>query len=566
LALACDIPSPPEHRRAVPRSGNARAPHRVARWPILPAMIDLLVAQPMLLLFLVLAVGYAAGRVSAGGVQLGIAAVLFAGLAAGALDPRLALPEFVRSFGLVLFVYAVGVSSGPGFVTSLRRRGLRDTAWTVALLAMAAGITALAQRALGLPAAVTAGLFCGALTNTPALAAVLERLPAGAHAPVVGYSVAYPMGALGIVLALAVARRRWRADLEATERAGHLDVQFMLVRHEAATTAPVKELLRTWGIRARFVRRRRAGHWALLNPDERLAVGDLVTAVGLPEALRQLAERVGEVSEEHVELDRSDLDFRRIFVSEHAVAGRSLAELKTLTRFGALVTRVRRGDVDLVPDGRTVLELGDRVRVVAPRERMAEISRFFGDSYRALGEIDAVSFGLGAGLGLLLGLVSIPLPGGGFFRLGPAGGPLVMGLVLGALGRTGPLVWQLPYSASLTLRQLGLALFLAAVGVSAGTPFVRTLGTGGGLPLLAAGAVVTLATAAVALWSGRALLRTPAGVAMGMASGVHTQPAGLAFANDAARDESPNVGYASVSPVATVTKILLAQLLLGGGR
>ncbi len=520
----------------------------------------------MLLLFVVLAAGYAVGRVSLGGVQLGVAAVLFAGLVAGALEPRLELPEFVRGFGLVIFVYSVGISSGPGFVTSLRRRGLRDTVWTVSLLVVAAVLAAAAGRALHLPSAITSGIFCGALTNTPALAAVLERLPAGDHAPAVGYSIAYPFGALGVVLALAVARWRWRADLESSARRGHLDVRFLLVTNDDAIGTPVKLLLRTWGIRARFVRRRRAGTWALVSPDAALERDDLVTAVGRIDVLDLLTARVGEESEERVELDRSDLDFRRIFVSNSSVAGRSLAELKTLTRFGALVTRLRRGDQDLVPEGRTVLELGDRVRVVAPRTRMAEISRFFGDSYRALGEIDAVSFGLGAALGLLLGLVTIPLPGGAFFRLGPAGGPLVMGLVLGALGRTGPIVWQLPYSAGLTLRQLGLALFLAAVGVSAGTPFVRTLREGGGLELLAAGAAITVVTATLALWTSRRLLRAPAGVAMGMASGVHTQPAGLAFANDAARDESPNVGYASVSPIATVAKILLAQLLMGGGR
>jgi putative transport protein len=382
---------------------------------------------------------------------------------------------------------------------------------------------------------------------------------------VVGYSVAYPLGALGIVLALAVAKRRWKRDLDAAASSGHLDVRFVQVTREDATRAPVEQVLREAGIRARFVRRRRDGAWALLNPNQPLRVGDLAAVVGLPAMLDRVAERFGEASEERVELDRNELDVRRIFVSEPGVAGRSLAELKTLSRFGALVTRVRRGDVDLVPDGRTVLELGDRVRVVAPRERIAEVSRFFGDSYRALGEIDAVSFGLGAGLGLLLGMISVPLPGGAYFRLGPAGGPLVVGLVLGALGRTGPVVWQLPYSAGVTLRQFGLAVFLATVGVAAGTPFLQTLAGRGGLLMLAAGAVVTVATAALALWSAKRWLRAPAGIAMGMASGVHTQPAALAFATDAAREESPNLGYASVSPVATVTKILLAQLLLGAG-
>lgn len=526
-------------------------------------MIALLAAQPLLLLFLVLAVGYAVGRVSLGGVQLGVAAVLFAGLAAGALDPSLHLPEIVRSFGLVLFVYAIGVASGPGFFASLRRRGLRDSAWTVALLAGAAALAAGAHAAFGVPAPVVAGLFCGALTNTPALAAVLERLPAASTAPVVGYSVAYPAGALGIVLALAVARRAWRRDLDALARGGELAVRFVRVTSPEAVGRTIVELLARWNVRARFVRVRRAGEWRLVSPYEALARDDVVTVVGLPAALDRVVREMGEESEAREELGHGDLDFRRIFVSDPAVAGRPLQELKTLSRFGALVTRIRRGDVDLVPEGRTVLELGDRVRVVAPRERIPEVTRFFGDSYRALGEVDAVSFGLGIGCGLVLGGLSIPLPGGAFFRLGPAGGPLVAGLVLGALGRTGPLVWQLPYSAGLTLRQLGLAVFLAAVGVGAGTPFVRTLASGGGFTLLGAGAAVTLVTAALALVTARRWLRAPVGLAMGLASGVHTQPAALAFANDAARDESPNLGYASVSPVATVTKILLAQLLLG---
>ncbi len=525
-------------------------------------MIDLLIGEPLLLLFLVLALGYAVGRISFGGIQLGIAAVLFVGLAAGAIDSQLELPPFVRSFGLVLFVYAVGVSSGPGFVASLRRRGLRDTAWTMTLLVIAAALARVVQSVLHLPAAVTAGLFCGALTNTPALAAVLERLPAGDPAPAIGYSVAYPMGALGLLLGLAVAKRKWQHDLDALARSGNIELRFVIVSRDSAIGRPVEELLREWQVRARFVRRRRAGKWLLLNPSEALEKGDLATVVGLRADLDRVMHEVGEESEERIELGRTDLDFRRVFVSKGNVAGRSLGELKTLTRFGALVTRVRRGDLDLIPDGRTVLELGDRVRVVAPREKMAEITRFFGDSYRALGEIDAVSFGFGVGLGLLLGMVSIPLPGGTMFRLGPAGGPLVAGLVLGAVGRTGPLVWQLPYSAGLTLRQLGLALFLAAVGVSAGGPFTRTLAEGGGYALLAGGAAITLTTAALALWSARRFLRAPAGIAMGMTTGVHTQPAGLAFANEAAPDESPNLGYASVSPVATVGKILLAQLLL----
>lgn len=526
-------------------------------------MTDLLVAQPLLLLFIVLAVGYALGRIAIGGVSLGVAAVLFAGLAAGALDSRLALPEVFSRFGLVLFVYAVGIGSGPGFWTSLRRRGGRDGLWVILLLAGAAGVVHFARPLLGVPAGIAAGLFCGALTNTPALAAVLERLPAGDPGPVVGYSVAYPMGALGIVLALAIARRRWHGDLERARVEGRLEARFIRVQRADAHGRSPEEVLRESGIRARIVRLRRGGAWSILHPAAPLEIADLVTAVGLPQALDALAVRLGEYSDEAISLESSGLERRRIFVSERAVAGRSLGELRTMSRFGALVTRVRRGDRDLVPDGRTMLELGDRVRVVAPQGRMDEVSRFFGDSYRGISEIDVVSFGLGAALGLLLGMIAVPLPMGGAFRLGPAGGPLVMGLILGGFGRTGPVVWQLPYSASVTLRQVGVSVFLAGVGVRAGTPFLETLETGGGARLLGAGAVVTLTTAAFALITARVMLRAPAGEAMGMAAGVHTQPAALAFATESTRDASPDAGYANVGPVATVAKILIAQILLG---
>lgn len=526
-------------------------------------VLDLLAAQPLELLFLVLAVGYAVGRLSWGGVQLGVAAVLFAGLAAGMLDPRLQLPEFVRGFGLVVFVYAIGVSSGPAFMASFKQRGLRDSLWTVALLGLGAALASWGGRTMGLAPDLIAGLYCGALTNTAALAALLERASASGSGTVVGYSIAYPAGALGIVLALAVARRLWQRDLVRAAQGTQLTVQSLRVTQPGAVDVPLKRLLADADIRARFVRRRRGDHWELLHPDEGLSLGDVVTAVGLPEALARLTTLVGEPSEDREGPSASGLELRRIFVSDPAVAGRALADLRTLTRFGALVTRIRRGDADLVPDGRTVLELGDRVRVIAPHERMAEVSRFFGDSYRALGEIDAVSFGLGAALGMLLGLLPVPLPGGATFKLGPAGGPLVVGLILGAAGRTGPIVWQVPYSASLTLRQLGLALFLAAVGVNAGAPFARTLATPDGLRLLALGAVITVVVAALALWTSRAWLKAPPGIAMGLASGVHTQPAGLAFASETTRDESPGLGYSTVSPIATLAKIILAQLLLG---
>jgi putative transport protein len=208
-----------------------------------------------------------------------------------------------------------------------------------------------------------------------------------------------------------------------------------------------------------------------------------------------------------------------------------------------------------------VLELGDRVRVVARPDQMNAVSRFFGDSYRSLSEVDLLTLNLGFALGLLVGMIPIPLPGA-TIRLGFAGGPLIVALILGALGRTGPLVWSLPYSANLTLRQIGLILFLAGIGTRSGYAFVSTLQGGGGLTLFVAGAAITILMALVTLVLGYRVLHIPMGVLIGMLAGLQTQPALLGFALEQTDNDLPNIGYSAVYPIALITKIVCAQLLL----
>jgi putative transport protein len=208
------------------------------------------------------------------------------------------------------------------------------------------------------------------------------------------------------------------------------------------------------------------------------------------------------------------------------------------------------------------VELGDRVRVLAHRATIRDVTQFLGDSYRAVSEIDVLTFSVGCALGLALGLVPIPLPGGVELRLGLAGGPLIVALLLGHLERTGPILWMVPYSVNLTVRQLGLILFLAGIGTGAGYDFVRYLASGGGLLAFAAGAGMTLSAAALTLWAGARFLDLPFSTLAGTLAGLQTQPAVLGFALEQTGDEAPNVGYATVYPVAMITKVLLGQLLL----
>jgi putative transport protein len=532
-------------------------------------VIDFLVDNPFVLLFLVLGLGYLAGKARVAGFGLGVSAVLFVGLAFGALSPRIRLPEFVYQLGLILFVYTVGVAAGPGFIVALRRRGLGANLLVVGVLSAAAALALVAGRAADLSPGLSAGVFTGATTNTPALAAVLQHQEGSAEAgavtdPVLGYSVAYPFGVLGMVLAVWAARRLGRRGSGGSAR----PVEDELVNLTARVTSPdvvgrsVAELMHEhrWTVVLSRVSRGdeaevpAAGF--VLRPD------DLVVVVGPSGEAEHVAAELGERAPDELPLDRSELDARRMFVSAMEPIGQRIADLGLIERYGAIITRVRRGDADRLANPDTVLEPGDRVRVVAPRERMDEVTRFFGDSYRTLSEIDVAAFSLGLVAGLLIGLVPVPMPGGGDFRLGMAGGPLVVGLVLGALERTGPITWQLPYNANLTLRQLGAVLFLGGVGVRSGDAFVGTLSSGDGLVMLGAGAAITVSAAVLVVWLGRVLLRVPVDVLCGIVAGMQTQPAVLAFAVEQAGDDLPNTGYASVYPVATIAKIVLAQVLL----
>ena len=542
-------------------------------------MLQLLIEQPLLLLFLVAAIGYPLGQIKVRGSSLGVAAVLFVGLAFGALDPDLKLPAVIYEFGLVLFVYTIGLGSGPAFVRSLGRDGLRNSGLVIGALAAAAVLAVVLARLFGLSGPIAAGAFAGGLTNTPALAGVIENLKASAggdalnpllNEPVVGYSISYPFGVLGMILAIALARRVWRVDYRAEARqlrelgatGEPLQNYTVLITQPAAADKSIQELVQANDWDVIFSRIRRDGQLSLASAQSRLQPGDLVSIIGHAEELQQVTAFLGQQSDARLEADVSEIIYRRIFVSNPKVIGRRLRDLDLAQRFGALVTRVRRGDMQILPHADTVLEPGDMVRVVVQRDRLDAVSEYFGDSYRALSEIDILTFSLGLTLGLLLGSLPVPLPGGITLRLGIAGGPLIVGLILGATGRTGRIVWSLPYSANVLLRQLGLVLFLAGVGTRSGYAFVTTLAQGNAWGVLAAGALITATAALLILWIGRRVFKMPLSILSGILSGLQTQPAVLGFAQEQAGNDLPNIGYTAVYPAAMIAKILLAQLVL----
>ncbi|MEO7909539.1 MAG: aspartate:alanine exchanger family transporter [Roseiflexaceae bacterium] len=542
-------------------------------------MLQILIDNPLLTFCIVAALGYLLGHIKIGGSSLGIAAVLFAGLFVGAIDPRLKLPDAIYLLGLMLFVYMIGLSSGPAFFASLRRHGIRDNLLVVGALVLGAVLLAALQRLLGLQPAVVAGMFAGSFTNTPALASVLDYIRNAAPKealdqlladPVVGYSATYPIGVIGTMVAIVVARRIWRVDYAAEAEqlraqgliSDRLQRRTIRVTQAAVVRQPIAQLSRIHKWDVVFGRVMHQQQLALATGQTSLETNDLVTAIGTTENLERVTRILGEISPEQLDVDRRTLDYRRIFVSNANIAGHRIADLHLMERFGAVVTRVRRGDSDLLAHGDTMIELGDRVRVVADPAHMDEISAYFGDSYHALSEVNILALSIGLTLGLLLGLVQIPLPGGVHLALGYAGGPLVVALILSARERTGPLNWTLPYSANLTLRQIGLLLFLAGIGTRAGAAFLATFTQGNGLELLLAGGFVTISIVLAALWVGYKLLHIPLSILIGIVSGLQTHPALLSFATEQTGSDVPAIGYAEVYPVAIIAKIIIAQMLL----
>jgi putative transport protein len=544
-------------------------------------MLDLLAQNPLLLLFTVIGLGYLVGNVNLFGLKLGVSAVLFVGIFFGALDSRLSLPEHIYIIGLVLFVYAIGLQSGHGFFASFRKRRIRSSLVTVLILAVGAVVTIVAQHYLGISASSAAGLFCGALTNTPALATAVEtsknlsiNLPPETHAlyagsPVVAYALAYPFGVFGVIFWLFLSKKLLKSNLTQEDtgtkpESGKETIYSRTFRatNPAIVGKTVEEILAPLNDQGFVLSRIRKGNKTdIVLLDTVLELNDCIVAVGDGDAMQRAQLIFGEQAQEHLAIGLDGISYRRIFVSNKEVVGRSIRELNLSQNLHAIITRLRRGDVDMVPAPDMALEMGDRIRVITQRENMDRATKYFGDSLKSISETDYLSLSLGIVLGVFLGMIPIPLPHGLHLKLGFAGGPLVAGLILGRLERTGPITWEMPFNANLVLRQVGLVFFLAGIGTKAGDSFIAAFQAGGGR-LVAAGAIITTLTTFLTILIGHKYLKLPLVAVMGFAAGIQTRPSCLAYANRQTDSDLPNVWYTTVYPASTVAKILLAQLIV----
>jgi putative transport protein len=544
-------------------------------------LFDLLAQNPLLLLFTVIGLGYLVGNIDFFGFRLGVAAVLFVGMLFGALDKRLSLPEHIYIIGMVLFVYAIGLQSGHGFFASFRKRGFKLSIIALVILIFGAMASISLHKLIGISGPAVAGLFCGAITSTPALAAAVDtakhlsvNLPPevanlNTSSPVVTYGLTYPFGVFGVMLAFFICNKFLKVNPDKGTSEAHGDTgQGAIFSRTFAITNPaiegktVRDVLSSIKDSGFVLSRIKKGDKVdIITPDTVLDLKDQVVAAGDADAMQRALLIFGELAPDHLTLGISGITYRRIFVSNKEVAGKSLRELNLSQELNAIVTRLRRGDVDIVPKPDTILEMGDRIRVITRKENMERVTQYFGDSLKSITETDYLSLSLGIVIGVFLGMISIPLPHGLSFKLGFAGGPLIAGLVLGRLERTGPITWEMPFNANLVLRQVGLVFFLAGIGTKAGGGFDATFQVGG-WKLIAGGAILTTFVTMLTIVVSYKYLKLPMAAVMGIMSGIQTQSACLAFANQQTDTDLPNIWYTTVYPASMVAKIIIAQIIV----
>lgn len=523
---------------------------------------DTIGSQPILTIFLAIGIGYLVGQINFGGFSLGVGAVLFVGLALGAFAPKAQITGPISLTGLIMFLYCIGILYGRQFFEGMagsegRRYNILATIGVLASLAVALGLGKIFDVKVG----HTLGLFAGSMTSTATLQAALDTMKNSE--PSIGYSVAYPFGVIGPILCFYFMTRRVKPKFPTKAQRFHM-AEITLSEASAGRTLQsiMKDLAA--GLQVTMVRK---NHGNVLPKDDLLVeAGDGILVVAESQTdIDAAAARLGSIDLGRLTRDRSAVDYVRVFVGKASMVGIPLSQLPLPKGMPINILHVRRYDTDLVAAPDLMLEFGDRVGVLTSTGLKEEVRKLFGDTVKAAAEFSYVSLGIGMVLGVLLGLIPIPIPGVGVVTLGIGGGPLIVALILGKLRRTGPMLWVMPLPANIVLRNFGLALFLAAVGINAGQPFVKTIAATGPT-LLLIGVVVLLVTVAIVLLVGYYLMKIPYDDLLGVASGATGNPAILVYSNRMAPTERPDIGYAMIFPSMTIVKVIAVQvvgLLLG---
>ena len=538
------------------------------------------VAHSVLILALVIALGIMLGKIKVAGISLGVTWILFVGIIFSHFGMRLNehLIHFMKEFGLILFVYSIGLQVGPGFFSSFKKGGVRLNLLATMVVCAGVLVTCGLYVITGLPVTTMVGILSGAVTNTPGLGAAQQAYSdmTGIDSPdiALGYAVAYPLGVIGIILSMMVLRRVFRIDFAKEEKKAldTMDVQHDSVAqpHSLSVVNPAledKSIRELQGLVNRdFVIsriRRQGGEIEIADDDTLLHVGDQILVVTTPRDAAAITAFIGrDVQVEWEQLDKR-LISRRILITKPELNGKSLAQLKLHAGFGVSITRVNRAGVDLIAQPSLQLQMGDRVTVVGTEVSIANVEKVLGNSMKRLNAPNLIPIFIGIVLGVMLGSLPFTFPGiPQPVKLGLAGGPLIVSILISRFGPQYKLITYTTMSANLMLREVGIALFLACVGLGAGEEFVETIIDGGGYAWIGYGAIITILPLLIVGVIGRLWFKVDYFTLIGVMAGATTDPPALAYSNDLAGNDIPSVGYATVYPLTMFLRVLSAQLLI----
>lgn len=539
------------------------------------------IAHSVLTLALTITIGIILGRVKVGGISFGITWVLFVGIILShfgmTVDSQVL--HFIQEFGLILFVYSIGLQVGPGFFSSFKQGGLQLVGCATAIVLLGVLVSYVIHLVTGTPIPTMVGVLSGAVTNTPGLGAAQQAYTdaSGISDPSIamGYAVAYPLGVVGIIVSMLLIRYGLRVKFAKEDEAlaaisqeqklaDKVSIEFTNELLDGRTVEYMRDLVKRQFVISRIMHK--DGTIVMADADSVVHLGDrlwvIAEANDLPAIVAFLGHEVPGMDDEawHNNTADSELVSRRILVTRQEINGKKFSDLRLRTKYGVNITRVNRAGVDLIPYQGLELQIGDRVMVVGPKAAVEQTAKVLGNSLKKLNQPNLVTIFVGIALGVLLGsmpLINVPQP----VKLGLAGGPLIVAILIGRFGTHFHLVTYTTQSANLMLREMGIALFLAAVGLGAGDGFIDAI-VNGGYRWVGYGVLITMIPILIVGVVARLWLKMNYYTLMGLIAGSTTDPPALAYANATAGNDMPAVGYSTVYPVVMFLRVLTAQIFI----
>ena len=540
------------------------------------------VAHSVMILALVITLGLSLGKLKVKGVSLGLAWILFIGLVFGhySLNLDAHLLHFLKEFGLILFVYSIGLEVGPGFFSSFKNGGKSLNVLSIIVVALSIVTTLVIFSFSDTPFTTMAGILSGAVTNTPGLGAAQQAFSDLRHidAPSIaaGYAIAYPMGVLGVIIAFIVLKyvlrvNRDEEEAEAKRGIGHLEKMTLntfsvKVTNDMVmgdTVKQIRDILKRDFMISRIIRNGSNVHDEVVNGRTVIGKGDILNIVAHPTVEDPIIALLGEKVEVAEEKYGSDLVTRRILVTRPAINGKTLSQLQIRNNFGTNVTRVNRNGVDLIATSDLKLQLGDRVTVVGTELAIAHTEKTLGNQMKRLNNPNLIPIFLGIMLGCIFANIPFFIPGiDESLRLGLTGGPLVVAILIGYFGPKHNLVTYNTISANLMLREIGICIFLACVGLGTGEQFIQTITSESGMTWVGYGIAITMIPILLGGIIGKYLFHINYYTLLGVLAGANTNPSALAYVREQTTADAPSVGYANVYPFAMFLRIVTIQILI----